>query len=87
MDSPHLSGYSTWLWSDVGSRSTPWLSPHQSLPPHGGGRWIRSVCAGDGNFGREVAISGTSAKCNSPFLELTDSDMVVRHRRSASSSG
>ena len=57
------------------SRSSPQRSSHQSLPPQREGLWIRCGCAADGNFGPEVASCGTSARCNSPSPDLTDSDI------------
>jgi hypothetical protein len=55
------------------SRSSPQRSSHQSLPPQREGLWIRCGCAADGNCGPEVASCGTSARCNSPSPDLTDS--------------
>jgi hypothetical protein len=57
------------------SRSSPQRSSHQSLPPQREGLWIRCGCAADGNCGPEVACCGTSARCNSPSPDLTDSDI------------
>jgi hypothetical protein len=35
----------------------------------------------EGNSGTEVAVCGTSARCNSPSPNLTNSDIGTRHRR------